>query len=190
MLTKALVGLAGVIVALTVVVASRPSKFHVERSITIEASPERPFAQVNDLHRWSAWSPYEKLDPNMARTFDGPSAGPGAAYAWAGDKAGAGKMTIVESAPPSRIRIRLDFVRPMAATHQATFTFAPAGGGATRVTWAMDGDCGVMGKAMSLVMSMDRMIGDDFARGLEALKASSERRSGEGERAGEEARAR
>ena len=187
MLTKVLVGLAGVIVALTVAVASRTSKFHVERSITIGAPPERPFAQVNDFHRWSAWYPYEKLDPHMTRTFDGPTAGPGATYAWAGDEPGAGKMTIVESDHPSRIQIRLDFVRPMAATHQATFTFARAEGGATRVTWAMDGDCGVMGKAMSLVTSMDRMIGDDFARGLEALKAASEGSSGEGERAGGQA---
>ena len=169
-----LIAIAALVVVLVLVVASRPSAFRIERSIVIAAPPERAFVQVIDFRAWSGWSPYEKKDPQMKRTLGGAPSGRGATYAWAGNnEVGEGRMTIVESTEPSRIAIKLEFLKPFAATNLATFTFVPGPDG-TKVTWAMDGKNGFMGKAISLVMDMDKMVGDDFQRGLVALKSIAE----------------
>ncbi|MDF2694344.1 MAG: hypothetical protein K0S65_2727 [Labilithrix sp.] len=129
---------------------------------------------MNEFQEWAKWSPYEKLDPQMKRTFDGPRSGPGSSYAWKSDgRAGVGRMTIVESEKAGRIVIKLEFLEPMQVTNTATFTFVPSAEG-TRVTWAMDGHNNFAGKAASLVFDMDKMVGADFEQGLSALKAIAE----------------
>jgi hypothetical protein len=173
MLKKILVGVAALLVVLVVVVSLQPSTFHVERSTTIAASPEAAHAQVNDFHAWREWSPWEKLDPGMQRTFDGAPSGVGAKYAWVGKKeVGEGRMTI-EKSEPSEIVIKLEFLKPFEATNTATFTFAKTTEG-TKTTWAMDGKNNFVSKAFHLVMDMDKMVGGDFERGLAALKAKAE----------------
>ena len=174
MLKKILIGVAAVIVALAVVIALQPSTFHIERSTSVSAPPSIVFAQVNDFHAWQAWSPWEKLDPNMKRSFEGPASGVGAKYAWVGnDDVGKGSMTIQQSDAPSRVAIQIEFIEPIAATNTATFTFTPAGA-TTKVTWAMDGKNDFAGKAFDLFMSMDKVVGADFERGLAALKSVAE----------------
>ena len=173
MLRKILIGVAAVVVVFVVVVATRPAAFHIERSTNMAAPPEIVLAQVNDFHAWSAWSPWEKLDPQLKRSYEGAPAGVGAIYGWTGnDKVGEGRMTI-ETSTPSLVGIKLEFIKPFAATNTATFTFVPAPDG-TKVTWAMDGNNGFMAKAASMFMDMDKMVGDDFARGLAAMKTVAE----------------
>ena len=170
----ALIGIPGALAVLAAVIATRPSEFHCERSITIAAPPESAFARVNDFHAWTAWSPYEKLDPDMKRGYEGPSAGAGAIYTWAGnDKVGEGRMKIVRSDVPSQVALELHFVRPFECTNTATFTFIPEADG-TKVTWAMEGKNNFIAKAFSLVFDMDKLVGDDFERGLAALKVQAE----------------
>jgi len=174
MARKILIIVAVLIVLLLLVIITRPSTFHIERSIAMAAPPENAFAQVNDFHAWPAWSPWEKLDPQMKKTFDGPSAGVGAKYAWTGnDQVGEGRMTIEKSDKPSTVGIRLEFLKPFAATNATTFTFAPTPQG-SKVTWAMDGENSFMAKAASLFMDMDKLIGADFEKGLDAMKTAAE----------------
>ena len=178
MLKKVLIGVAAVLAVLGRVVATRPSAFHIERSIAVAAPADSVFRPVNDFPAWSAWSPWEKLDPQMKRAFDGAPSGVGAIYSWVGnDKTGEGRMTIERSDRPSAIAIKLEFIKPFAATNQATFTFAPAappGTDETKVTWAMDGENNFGMKAASLFMNMDKLVGGDFERGLTALKTVAE----------------
>ena len=157
-------------------IALRPSQLRVTRRASIAAPPAAVFAQVNDFRKWQAWSPWAKRDPGMATHYTGAPAGVGAVYAWAGNReVGEGRMTITESRPHELIRISLEFMKPFAATHTAEFTFAPDGGG-TAVTWTMTGQNGFIGKAIGLVMSMDRMIGGDFESGLAGIKQQAEAR--------------
>ena len=163
-----------IVVACLVFVYTRPDTFHIERSTAVAASNETVFAKINDFHEWTTWSPWEKLDPEMRRTFEGAAAGMGAGYHWVGNKkVGEGRMTIIESEPPQRIAIRLEFLKPWQATNTATFVLAQDGAG-TRVTWSMDGKNNFMAKAMGIFMNMDAMIGPDFARGLASLKSQAE----------------
>lgn len=174
MILKILIAVVAIILLLVLVVATRPSPFRVERSATIAAPPQLPFDKVNDFRAWSSWSPYEKKDPQIKRTYGGPAAGAGATYAWAGDKnVGEGRMTIERSERPSLVEIKLEFFKPFKGTNTARFTFEPAAGG-TKVTWAMDGRYNFISKGVSLVMDMDKMIGTDFEAGLAALKAQAE----------------
>jgi len=163
-----------VVALLLIVVATRPAKFRVERSIAIAAPPESAFAEVNDFHRWAAWSPWEKLDPTMKKTFEGAPAGPGSSYAWVGNpKVGEGRMTIETSAPPALVKLKLEFFKPWKATNATTFAFDREGAG-TKVTWAMEGEHNFTMKAFGLVMNLDKLVGRDFERGLAALKALAE----------------
>lgn len=176
---KILLTILAVVVVLVlgfvILVSTQPDSFAVSRSTTIATSAEMVFAHVNDLRKWQAWSPWEKLDPDMKKTFEGPPAGEGAVYAWSGDgNVGEGKMTIVESRANERIHIRLDFVKPMQATNDVEFTFAPDGNN-TAVTWTMNGRNNFIGKTFQLFMDMDKMVGDQFAKGLADLKQVVER---------------
>ncbi len=173
MTKKVLIGVAVLLVAFVAIVALQPSDFRVERSTKINAPAETVFANVNDLHRWEAWSPWTKTDPEAKLTYDGAPTGVSATQSWVGTKVGEGKMTITESNASSLIRLRLDFVKPMAATNEAEFTFVTEGA-ETRVNWVMSGKNGFVAKAMCLVMSMDKMLGGDLEKGLANLKAISE----------------
>ncbi len=176
MLIKALLVVVGLGAAFCGFVATRPSEFRVTRSAVIAAPAERTFEMVNDFKNWDAWSPWAKLDPNMKKTLDGAQSGAGAIYTWAGnDDVGEGRMTILESKPDSQIQIQLEFLKPWTATNNTTFEFTPEGGG-TKVVWTMDGVNDFMGKAFSVFMNMDKMVGGDFEKGLAQMKAAAEAR--------------
>ena len=178
MLKKILIGLAAVVVILLVIVGVQPATYHVERSITVKASAEVVFGEVDDFKSWNAWSPWDKLDPGMQKTYEGPESGVGAIYTWSGnDDVGSGKMTITGATAPQSIAISLEFIEPFASVATTTFSFKAGGAGETVVTWGMDGDNNFMGKAFSLVMDMDSMIGSDFDRGLATLKQIAESKS-------------
>ena len=177
MLNWILIGVAVVIGVFAAIVALQPSDFRIERSATMAAPPPAVFAQVNDFQKWQAWSPWEKLDPALKRSYEGPAAGAGAQYAWVGNKdVGEGRMTILESRPGERVRIKLEFFKPFAATNTAEFSFQPQPGG-TRVTWSMAGQNNVIARAVCMFMNMDRMVGGQFEQGLAQMKAIVERRS-------------
>lgn len=153
--------------------ATRPDRMHVARQARIQAPAERILPLIADFHDWRQWSPYETLDPAMQRRFSGAEKGQGAIYEWSGTgKAGAGRMEITE-ATPSRVRIALDFTRPMQTRNVAEFTLVPDGD-ATRVEWSMDGPAPLVARVMGLFLDMDKLIGGDFETGLANLKAATE----------------
>lgn len=162
------------IVVLVIAAMSQPNEFTVQRSLSMAAPPEVAFAHVNDLTKWEAWSPWEKLDPNMKKTFTETTAGDGASYTWDGSKdVGEGTLTIARSQPTERIDFNLQFVRPFACENDVVFTFVPSGD-QTTVTWKMDGKHTLFSKVMGLFISMDKMCGDQFTEGLESLKQITE----------------
>lgn len=180
MLTYLVPGLAIVgllIIALVAFIAMQPNELRVSRSVSIQAPQAEVFEQVNDFHRWVDWSPYDKRDPNMKRSYEGPSSGVDASYSWNGNhEVGEGRSTIIESLPHELIRIRLEFIRPFAGVNTAEFTFVPQGT-ATEVTWSLLSPCNFMSKGVGLLINMDKMIGGDFETGLANLKRQVESRA-------------
>jgi uncharacterized protein YndB with AHSA1/START domain len=162
--------LVGLVIAAGVVfVQSRPTDFLITRSRTVAAPPDVVYAHVADLHEWAKWSPWENIDPDMLREYEGPPAGPGASYRWSGnDDVGEGRMTITGVEPPSRVTIRLEFIRPFPAKNTADF-YIDATGLGTDVTWAMSGKNDFMAKLFGLFMDLDQRVGGDFEEGLSQL---------------------
>jgi hypothetical protein len=174
MLTCILIGLAVVIVGILIAAARKPNTVHYERSTLINASPEKILPHITDFRKWMAWSPWEKLDPNMERDHSGAAQGIGAKYAWRGNsKAGAGTMEVLEAGTDG-VKIDLRFVKPFKSDCITRFHFSTQNNG-TMVRWTMDGPNSFMGKIFSLFMNMDKMIGKDFETGLAGLKAEAER---------------
>jgi hypothetical protein len=171
MLKFLFLGLAAVIVIFLIVAAMQPADFRISRSATLAAPAPVVFEQINDFHKWNEWSPWAKMDPNSKGTYDGPPSGVGASFAWSGNsQVGEGKMTITESKPSEFIRMRLEFLKPFAATNVAEFTLQPEGD-QTAVTWSMSGRNGFVGKCMGLIMNCDKMVGGQFEQGFANLKA-------------------
>ena len=166
----AVVAVVAVLGILVVTILMQPNEYSVSRSATMVAAPDKVFEQVSDFHKWDAWSPWAKLDPNMKTAIEGPAAGTGAVYSWTGnDEVGKGRMQIIEANRPQNVKIDLEFMEPMAGKSITDFNFKPAAGG-TEVTWTMSGQHNFISKAMCLVMDMDKMIGPDFEKGLAQMK--------------------
>lgn len=173
------VALALIIAFVLILAARKPDIFRIERAATVNAPADRIFALICDFHQWLNWSPWEGRDPALKRTYSGAERGKGAVYAWDGNKnVGSGRMEILEASPPSdlpsKVVIKLDFVKPFEAHNTAEFTMLPQGG-ATDVTWVMHGPAPFTSKVMQVFMNMDRMIGKDFEAGLANLKTITEK---------------
>lgn len=167
--------IVAVIAGLLLLAAMKPDTFRFERKATIKAPPEKVFAYLNDFKQWGAWSPWEKKDPAMKRNFGATTSGKGATYAWEGNKdVGVGSMEVMESTPPAKLAIKLNFVKPFEASNMVNFTLTPAAG-STDVAWSMEGKNNFMSKIMQVFMSMDKMVGPDFEAGLANLKAAAEK---------------
>lgn len=167
--------LAGLALALTLFVlyvASRPAAFRITRSRVLAAPPAVIFPLLTDFRAWAKWSPWEKLDPAMVKTYDGAASGVGATYHWVGKKSGEGRMTITESEADRRVALDLHFIKPIPANNTTVFTLEPEGEG-TRVTWTMEGQNGFVAKAFNVVANMDKLVGKDFEAGLAALDAAA-----------------
>jgi uncharacterized protein YndB with AHSA1/START domain len=166
--------LALVIAAVLILAATKPATFRVERAATLKAPAEKIFPLIADFRQWLNWSPWEGRDPQLKRTYSGAERGKGSVYAWDGNKnVGSGRMEILEATSPSKVVIKLDFLKPFEAHNTAEFTMLPQGG-ATNVTWVMHGPAPFMSKVMQVFMNMDRMIGKDFETGLANLKTITE----------------
>jgi carbon monoxide dehydrogenase subunit G len=162
------------VAAILIYAAIRPDNFTVQRTANIKAPPEKIFPLINDFRRWSSWSPWEKMDPEMKRTFSGSASGKGTAYAWQGNsKVGEGRMEIVDTSPPSKVTIKLDFLKPFEGHNTAEFVLEPKGD-STNVSWTMYGPSPYIAKVMGIFVSMDKMIGKDFETGLSNLKTVAE----------------
>jgi len=171
-----LIGVAVVIAIGVVLVMLRPADFRISRSITIAAPAAAVFPEVNTLRNWEEWSPWAKIDPNVRNTYTGPASGDGAVFDWSGNnKVGAGRMTIVESQPDQRVRFRLEFLRPFKTTNTAEFLFT-SDASKTDVNWSMWGKNNFFTKVFGLFVSMDRLIGKDFEKGLANLKTRVEQK--------------
>ncbi len=174
MMQKVLVGLIATIGSFVALILLQPSDYQVTRTTTVAAPAQEVFAQIDDFHRWQAWSPWAERDPKVKTSFQGPSSGKGAVFAWSGNnEVGEGRMTLMESQPGALVKIRTDFVKPFVGTSYSDFTLKPDGDG-TSLTWSMSGQNDFIGKAICLFVSMDKVLGGEMAKGLAGIKRIAE----------------
>jgi hypothetical protein len=175
MLKKIGLAVAGLFVVLLIAIATRPNTYRVERQATIAAPPDTVYALLTDFHRGGEWSPWEKKDPNLKKTYTGKSGEVGSGYAWDGNAdVGSGSATITSANAPHHAGLKLEFKRPMEGTADSAYDLTSTDGKSTTVTWSMTGDMNFFSKAFSLFCNMDTMIGGDFETGLASLKTLAE----------------
>ena len=163
------------IIGVLVYAATLSDTFEVQRSARINASPEKIFPLINNMHSMNTWNPFAEADPNIKINYTGPDSGKGARYQWTGDsKVGEGSIEVTDVSEPSRVALKLDMLKPLEGHNTVVFTLAPNGNG-TDVTWAMSGERPFIGKVMDAVFNMDRMVGGQFEKGLAKLKAIAEK---------------
>jgi uncharacterized protein YndB with AHSA1/START domain len=171
---KIIFGIIAVVIvgvgAIFILALGQPNTFRVERSVVVNAPADKIFPLIADFHTWSRWSPFDKIDPDMQRTFSGAAQGKGAVYAWEGKgMAGIGRMEIVDATPPGKISIKLNFSKPMKTQNSVEYLLIPEGNG-TKVTWVMYGPNSYVAKLFHVFMNMDKMVGKSFDEGLARLK--------------------
>ncbi len=150
----------------------QPDRFSVTRAAVMAAPPQQVFPHINELRKWEAWSPWARLDPAAQIVYAGPPAGEGASFEWRGDKkAGAGRMTVVESRPFERVRLNLEMRKTFSASHDVVFLLTPEAGERTMVAWTQSGRNTLMSKAINLLTNREKRLGDQFERGLSNLDA-------------------
>jgi hypothetical protein len=173
MLLYALYAVGAIIAAALGFAATKPDMFRLQRSTRVNAASDRIAANIDDFHKWSAWSPWEKLDPALQRQFSGAPKGKGAVYEWQGNKkVGQGRMEIT-GITPNKVTIKLDFLAPWEAHNVTEFNLVPGENG-TQVTWSLEGPNDYKAKVFGLFFNMEKMVGGDFERGLASLKQVSE----------------
>lgn len=175
MFKKILIAVVLISGVFAVLVSMRPDEFQVSRTIRIAAAPERIFPYVNNVQSWDKWSPWAKIDPQAKFSYEGPAEGVGAISRWDGNnEVGTGSMTVIESRPNEYIKFDLEFLKPFAGHNTADFVFKSEAD-KTTVTWSMSGKNNFITKAVGLFLNCDKMVGDQFEKGLENLKALSEK---------------
>lgn len=174
MIKNIAIGVAVIIAIILGLAAMQPSEFRIVRTIAIKAPPEKIMPLISDFHQWGGWSPWEKMDPTMVRTHSGAPSGKGAIYHWKGnDKVGEGQMEILD-VTANKVGIKLDFLSPFEAHNMADFKL-DAKGDTTTVSWTMSGPSNFVTKVMGVFVSMDKMVGPDFEKGLANMKAVAEK---------------
>ncbi len=174
MIKKIAIGIAAILAIILILAWMQPNEFKVVRSTTIKAAPEKIVPLISDFHQWTSWSPWEKMDPAMVRTHSGAASGKGAQYHWKGnDQVGEGRMEVL-NVTPTAVNIKLDFLSPFESSNLTEFVLEPKGD-MTTVTWTMTGPALFMTKIMCVFVSMDKMIGPDFEKGLASMKAVAEK---------------
>lgn len=173
-MTIIILAILGLVAFLAIYVKSQPDSFRFERSIAINAAPEKIFPLINDTRASMTWNPFIKNDPNIKLEFAGPPSGVGAKTIFAGNsQAGTGTVEITDSKPHSSITCNLKMTKPIAANNMVYYTLQPEGA-ATRVTWAMEGCSNPLSKLMHLICNVEKMVGSQFDRGLASLKSLAE----------------
>jgi hypothetical protein len=170
---KLALGLAAVVILLTALIALQPSTFVVERSLVIGAPAAVVYPHIASLRAMDAWSPWARMDASLKTVYAGPEAGVGSRSAWEGPEMGKGRIAITAVKPDQEVEMQLEMLTPLPATNRILFRLDPQAGG-TGVTWRMEGRNAFVGKALSLVMDMDTMVGGEFEKGLAALKTLAE----------------
>lgn len=166
------IGIAVVIILVVFIgyVSTRDGKFRYERSGVIKASAEQIFPYISNFRMGEQWSPYEKIDLNMKKTFAGNDGQVGSTMEFEGNSnVGSGKLEMLQIVPNESVQIRLTMLKPMHGVNIIDYklTAEPEG---TKFTWIMTGEGGFMSKLMNVLIDCEKMVGDQFSQGINNLK--------------------
>lgn len=164
-----LIGLAALLAAYLFCCTLGISKFKTSKSISINASPEQVFNEINDYKKWPAWSPWAKRDKKMENVYTGNAGEIGHKNSWKSKSEGSGSQEIVEIRNNEYIKAKLVFTDWDGETF-TEFILKPEGD-KTNITWTMEGsEFPFMARGFIFLMGGNKMIEKDYEEGLNNLK--------------------
>ena len=168
MWTIALCVFTALVALVFLIPALMPSKYVIEKSIRVDAAPEKCFDKIVNLNNYAAWNPWSQMEPDAVKKIEGTPGTPGHYYAWQGHKTGAGVLTVKKVDPSKSAELELEFFRPWKAVGLDSWTFEYVAG-QTKITWKNIGPL-----QYPVVRLMGPMIKKNlekqFEAGLENLK--------------------
>jgi hypothetical protein len=171
-LMRLILGLGVLVLIFAAVALGLPAHVTVARSVVINAPEYAIFPYLNNLRRFSTWSPWAARDPNMKVTYSGPPEGVGSKLVWESDEpsVGSGSLEIVESEQSKSVGMSAD-LNGLEGT--SGFDLAPAGSG-SKVTWTFGYATGSSPLKRWKALMLDGFVGAEYSKGLEKLKARVE----------------
>ena len=160
-------------VILLVLAFTGPKESVVKRSVVIDATPAEVYPHIASLKKMHDWSPWREMDRDQKNTWSGADGTVGSYEEWEGDTVGTGRQEIVALEQDRKVTTDLRFFEPWESQSTVSLELAPEGEG-TRVDWIMTSKNEGLGRLMAVFMDMDKMIGPDFEKGLQNLKAVTE----------------
>lgn len=163
-----------VLAVFVIYVATKSPEYLVFREVSISASPEKIFSFFNSARKTELWMPWSAMDSQMKMSYAGPESGVGSKALWdSPGKMGTGSSTISESIANRSVKVDLEYMKPFQMHQVAELSITPSGSQSI-VRWSVSGKNNFIGKAISLVMNCDKMIGGSFEQGLAKLKTLAE----------------
>ncbi|TGL56927.1 SRPBCC family protein [Leptospira jelokensis] len=173
MIKKILLGFVSFLILLLIVSALLPAQYHVERSITVNAAPNKVYPLLQNFAEWDKWSVWASLDPNQKVSVTGEPGKPGHKQEWNGPINGKGSMTIDSAESNVFVKMNLVFEEPQPMVATSKFELKPDGT-KTIVIWHNEGNLDYpIGRIFGLFL--DSMLGKDFETCLAKLKEVAEK---------------
>ncbi len=165
----------GILVAgLLVYAALKPSGMFISRELLVKATPQAIFPFLNHSRKANDWMPWAQIDPKVKMSYTGPEEGVGSVSSWeSSGQMGVGKAEVIESVTNQRVKTQLTYTKPMAMSQLAELSLNPTPDG-TVVRWSVSGNTPFIGRVFCIFMSMDKMVGGQFEKGLTNLKVMVE----------------
>ncbi len=171
MLKKIFLVIAVLLLALCIYAALKPATFLVAREISIKATPEVIFTHINNAKKANDWMPWKEIDQEAVMVELGPEEGVGSGSKWdSKGQMGTGQAVVIESVPNVKVVTQLTYTKPMEMSQLATVSLSPNESGDTNVRWEVTGENTFMGRLMCIFMDMDKIVGQQFEKGLNNLK--------------------
>ncbi len=174
MIKKIIIAIVVLVAGVLAYAASRPAELAIDRVIVISATPEVIFPHINNSQKANEWMPWQATDAGLKMIYAGPAEGVGSKSSWdSSGQMGAGEALVVESVPSQVVKTQLTYTKPFQMSQLAEISLTPENGG-TRVKWAVTGKNGFVFRLMGIFMNCDKLIGDQFEKGLANLKSKVE----------------
>lgn len=165
--------LVGIVLVLAIVMFAIGKQYHFEKTITINATPEKIYEKISSTKGINEWNPWMDLDPNLKLSYQGTQGQIGDQYCWVGNEnVGEGCQKILELVPNERQKTEMTFKKPFESTATSEVLLKPKGN-QTDVTWTLDCDLDYPMNLMSIMM--DSQMDDSYGKGLNKLKEISEK---------------
>jgi hypothetical protein len=154
-----------------------PKSYQVKRDVIINRPKTEVFQFVKQLKNQDLYSVWQKMDPNMEKSYTGIDGTVGFTSSWRSKNrdVGAGSQTILRLKDGDSMVCQIAFKEPFESVNENYFTTTSIDSMKTRLEWGFKGIFPYPLNFFAALMNMESMIGKDFQQGLDSMKVILEK---------------